>query len=471
MAKKLLLTTRGARSFCYNYKHSLTRWSLTRPPEWVSIEINKSARQSNIQWRGWSDATAVPFDKSNTLEAQKRVSREERRAMVESFVKKYREMNAGKFPTISNTIKQVGGSHYFVKKIVQQLGYESQMNSSNIMDGNSAVKELVNESKPLTETVSVSSGKTETTIDEHVQNEPQYLDDKEIVNVGHEEKGEPQTSRSLSDEAVTATVSVSHFTTADCNHMVRDAEESSLSSLEILNDVKTAVAESIYSDSVATENQLLTEQIEQSAASFNETSGNTYRKAQIHGSEYVDMERFVDEPVKSSLQMPNVSEKSDRNNAQAQSRDPQFVDMEKDAEEPSLSILQISNEVKAGSHSLTEELERSPASCNDKSGDSHGKAQSDNYEFVDVENHPVTNKKFIEKAEHGRREQAALEGLPGVDSAKHTMEHSQWSSILDENKRGNSNNEGEDLVVPKRSTLWRNLKSFADGVANLLRKL
>lgn len=36
-------------------------------------------------------------------------------------------MNAGKFPQISVARKQVGGSHYTVRKIIQELEYKSKM--------------------------------------------------------------------------------------------------------------------------------------------------------------------------------------------------------------------------------------------------------------------------------------------------------------------------------------------------------
>ncbi|KAI4351957.1 hypothetical protein L6164_006255 [Bauhinia variegata] len=350
MMKKLLLTTRGGHAFWSNYKQSHTRWSLSGPPNWVSIKINKSVGQSNIQRRGWSGAASVPSDKPNNMKSRKRVSREERRSMVESYVKKYREMNAGKFPAISDTVKQVGGSYYVVRKIVQELEYKSKMSSSNIMNDNLAETELFNKSKPLTEAVTVSSGKTEATTDGHVQNDPQLvdLDDKEIVNAGYEDRRIPHSSRSLSDED---------------------------------------------------------------------------------------------------------------------------VHMERDTEEPSQSGLKISNEVKARSDMLAEELEHIPTPFSDKSGDSHGKSQSRNYEFADVENHPVIDNNFIEKAEYERRDQAALEGLPGTDGPKHKMEHSQGSSVLDENKSDKSNNEATNLVAPKKSTFLGSLKSFADGFVNFWRNL
>ena len=42
-------------------------------------------------------------------------------------------MNAGKFPTASIAVKQVGGSYYTVRKIIQELQYKSKLSSSDIL--------------------------------------------------------------------------------------------------------------------------------------------------------------------------------------------------------------------------------------------------------------------------------------------------------------------------------------------------
>lgn len=47
------------------------------------------------------------------------------------FVCRYRETNAGKFPTASEAKKQVGGGFYVIRKILQELEYQSKMSSMN----------------------------------------------------------------------------------------------------------------------------------------------------------------------------------------------------------------------------------------------------------------------------------------------------------------------------------------------------
>ncbi|CAI0442509.1 unnamed protein product [Linum tenue] len=52
-----------------------------------------------------------------------RLPREERKAMVESFVKQYQESNNGKFPSIKLTRQAVGGSYPVVRHILQEVKF------------------------------------------------------------------------------------------------------------------------------------------------------------------------------------------------------------------------------------------------------------------------------------------------------------------------------------------------------------
>ncbi|KAL1217564.1 hypothetical protein V5N11_004730 [Cardamine amara subsp. amara] len=56
-----------------------------------------------------------------TSKVRTRLSRDDRRALVESFVNDYRETNAGKFPTLQVIHKEVGGSYYVIRDIFQEL--------------------------------------------------------------------------------------------------------------------------------------------------------------------------------------------------------------------------------------------------------------------------------------------------------------------------------------------------------------
>ncbi|XP_010931947.1 uncharacterized protein [Elaeis guineensis] len=58
---------------------------------------------------------------------RRRRTKEERRAMVESFIKKYRTSNSGKFPSLNLTHKEVGGSFYIVREIVRDIIQENKV--------------------------------------------------------------------------------------------------------------------------------------------------------------------------------------------------------------------------------------------------------------------------------------------------------------------------------------------------------
>lgn len=57
---------------------------------------------------------------------------------------RYRGENSGKFPTISHAMKEVGGSYYTVRKIMQELEYNYKLSSSNVGKEVSSQTELRN---------------------------------------------------------------------------------------------------------------------------------------------------------------------------------------------------------------------------------------------------------------------------------------------------------------------------------------
>ncbi|XP_020274376.1 uncharacterized protein LOC109849019 isoform X2 [Asparagus officinalis] len=66
---------------------------------------------------------SVPSESFGEEKRRGRVSRQERRRMLEDFVERFRALNAGKFPTVSHAKKQVGGSFYVVREIIQEIEY------------------------------------------------------------------------------------------------------------------------------------------------------------------------------------------------------------------------------------------------------------------------------------------------------------------------------------------------------------
>ena len=57
-------------------------------------------------------------------------------------------MNGGKFPTASFAVKQVGGSYYTVRKIIQELQYKSKLSSSDTRKGTPTISFLSSQLKP-----------------------------------------------------------------------------------------------------------------------------------------------------------------------------------------------------------------------------------------------------------------------------------------------------------------------------------
>ncbi|XP_028756547.1 uncharacterized protein LOC114715818 isoform X2 [Neltuma alba] len=377
MRKKLLMAARGGLSLS-NDKLRLTRLSRPRPPKWVLIEANGSVGQSNTQWRGWSYAASVPSDKPNYQKRQK-LSRDERKAMVESFVKKYRETNDGKFPHVKHTMKEVGGSYYVVREIIQELKYKSKLNSSSNMDKNLAGKDNISVNKfGTTETVKVPSDTTETGKDRPIQDDGQLaiLDEIDAGNEHREDERRPPITSyegSLSREAVITSSPDNHLFADESDRLQREAEHSK-SNQWTPTDFRTEEAESSCSDFVVSETR----------------------------------------PMKDEV------------------------------------------------HDIS-------APCSEMSGSSQSKDLDS--ELSDTENHMIMKKTNIEKAGRERREHDALRDLPSIDGPKHTMEQVHGTLEVSESKIDNSNREIGDAEAPKKTTLWGSLKSFADGIMNIWKKL
>ncbi|CAH8386360.1 unnamed protein product [Eruca vesicaria subsp. sativa] len=97
-----------------------------------------------------------------TSKPSKRLSKDDRRVVVESFVTKYRAANAGKFPTLKATVKEVGGGYYVVRDIYQELKLRpnapvSRVPASAANDDASSLKQdhTIESSHPSSDEVSI----------------------------------------------------------------------------------------------------------------------------------------------------------------------------------------------------------------------------------------------------------------------------------------------------------------------------
>ncbi|CAO2842130.1 unnamed protein product [Amaranthus hypochondriacus] len=73
---------------------------------------------------GTAAARDIPI---NNATSRKRISYLERKAMAEAYIDEYRVMNAGKFPTVTDVQKKIGGSYYRIKAILQECEYNSKV--------------------------------------------------------------------------------------------------------------------------------------------------------------------------------------------------------------------------------------------------------------------------------------------------------------------------------------------------------
>ncbi|XP_022744911.1 uncharacterized protein LOC111295626 [Durio zibethinus] len=77
-------------------------------------------------WVGQTFALAK-CNESGGKKSRIRRSKEERKAMVESFIKKYQKSNNENFPSLNLTHKEVGGSFYIIREIVREIIQENRV--------------------------------------------------------------------------------------------------------------------------------------------------------------------------------------------------------------------------------------------------------------------------------------------------------------------------------------------------------
>ncbi|CAL9246691.1 unnamed protein product [Arabidopsis halleri] len=85
-------------------------------------------------------ALAKPHD-SGGKRTRNRIPKEERKTLVESFIKKHQKLNNGSFPSLSLTHKEVGGSFYTIREIVREIIQENRVLGPGdlLLEGNGSV--------------------------------------------------------------------------------------------------------------------------------------------------------------------------------------------------------------------------------------------------------------------------------------------------------------------------------------------
>ncbi|AEE78907.1 hypothetical protein AtNW77_Chr3g0207501 [Arabidopsis thaliana] len=87
-------------------------------------------------------ALAKPHD-SVGKRTRNRIPKEERKTLVESFIKKHQKLNNGSFPSLSLTHKEVGGSFYTIREIVREIIQENRVLGPGdlLLEGNGSVQD------------------------------------------------------------------------------------------------------------------------------------------------------------------------------------------------------------------------------------------------------------------------------------------------------------------------------------------
>ncbi|KAM0945287.1 hypothetical protein DsansV1_C10g0101101 [Dioscorea sansibarensis] len=88
------------------------------------VELCNGTNGSKFRCFGNASAASGALKEQKEL---KKISKLERRAMLEAFVDQYRASNAGRFPTVSFAQKQIGGSYYHVRQIIKELEFNHRM--------------------------------------------------------------------------------------------------------------------------------------------------------------------------------------------------------------------------------------------------------------------------------------------------------------------------------------------------------
>ncbi|XP_068640432.1 uncharacterized protein [Aristolochia californica] len=141
--------------------------------------------------------------------SRSRKTKEERKAMVEVFVKKYRASNNGNFPSLNLTNKEVGGSFYTVREIVREIIQENR-----VLGPATPISEIENVVKDPESPVSLS----------HLCGTEINLSQEDFTFLPGEEDRACEISLDRDHTIVEQTSEEAHANHAD-NHVVSEPEE------------------------------------------------------------------------------------------------------------------------------------------------------------------------------------------------------------------------------------------------------
>ncbi|KAJ0963956.1 hypothetical protein J5N97_029078 [Dioscorea zingiberensis] len=191
------------------------------------VDVSNATHGSKFRCFG---STAAASGVLKEEKESKKISKLERRATLEAFVNQYRASNAGRFPTASYVRKQIGGSYYIARQIIQELEFNHKMslvgkhNGSHLgktkQDNNpamllkevSAPSEVEKVSKPIVSENCVSSNDIDRrskirTKDNTIANVDQMVINDELLD-----RKEPSVSATVETSSVKKAVKYAHST-------------------------------------------------------------------------------------------------------------------------------------------------------------------------------------------------------------------------------------------------------------------
>ncbi|KAJ4871909.1 hypothetical protein Rs2_46439 [Raphanus sativus] len=181
-------------------------------------QLTLSATRRNAQLLRLPRLYSSPAAVSQTLlttttsKPSKRLSRNDRRLVVESFVSKYRAANAGKFPSLKATVREVGGGYYIVRDILQELKLRPNAPPvSQVPDEASSLKQdhTIESSHPSSDEVSLQGDNSFVESSHPSSDEVSLQGDNSLVESSlpsfdevslHGDSSLIESSRSISDE-------------------------------------------------------------------------------------------------------------------------------------------------------------------------------------------------------------------------------------------------------------------------------
>ncbi|OMO61513.1 hypothetical protein CCACVL1_23457 [Corchorus capsularis] len=372
--------------------------------------------------RGTSYAAPLPSETPK----HKRVSKDERRAMIESFINRYRSTNAGKFPSVSAVQKEVGGGYYVVRKIAQELEHKSKICSSN-----SSIEKL---------------------------SENAFDKDDKVFSV----------------EALSTVVRVQNNACTEAMNDVKildsgDKQLEAAGGLQVCTSVEETLSEVVLKPQTAgghcgvvlDENHMKKE------------DAKSLEKSEITGLDssdklltVLDKQKFVHvsyQPLESAEECKTESEAVQSVFCELEG---DFLKQETElgkADDDKTEQTASEELLDSGSPELKKESE-----VGNTEGDT--KEQTASEELVDSDIPEIKQETKVGNAEGDKKEQTVSEEL--LDSGRPELKAEHYQQLEEEKHAKNfSHEQRDDAEHSKQSTLWGNLKSFADGIISMWRKL